>query len=526
MAAAKAEAKFHANAKVLRKAERDLAATAAKNNRAAEKKEEKYAEYVAKESIAVSAASAKAQKKSDKFKKKMADIEAKMEKQTGKAKKKSEARKNRVEKQIARNDAKIEELNAKQEAADEKAALEHKKYELEKETAEADFEEKDAAIKEKFKKDEAKFDKEKADIDNKAKSEAKTNNEKYELEKAEIADEAKTNAEKAKKAQDDITKDYAEKQEAADEAEAAHQKLVKAEHEAEDNKRAAWQQQHQATIDADEKAYEEAMAKAADKQDKADQAHDRLVKAQEQSVASQHEADMDFKKEMDADGEIKECATDGSECQDADGACHNMEKDHLFMDCNGYSCTSKHKTDAECDTDGNWAGVEDPLKPTPLKPVTDKCKSLQADLAEYNGGMFADAAKFLTMKGEQVTDCPLCMVGCKEGATRQQMKEGLSKLFLAAEECPPYCIPGTATSTTGHQHADESEYDVQDNNGICVGEGAMKMLAKNLHDIPVYKATGTGDRFAAGISTTMCEFSKKVVNGWFAGAGENMADHH
>merc|ERR1711907_64097 len=445
-------------------------------------------------------------------------ITAKLKEEGENASAESEARKTKVEAEIAANDEAIAAAKSAQETADEDAAKARKALADEHAAINQKFEDDNAALKEKFDADEKSFSDEKAASDAKFAGEFKTAAEKAAAEKAEIEEEAKENAATAAAEKKAIEDDYAAKQEAADAEEAAYQKLKAEQEEAEHNKRAEWQAAHKAEMEKDEEDYEAAMHVAAEKQHDADVAQKAYETAEENSVESQEEADDAFKNEMSADGEIKECATDGSECQNEDGTCHNMEEEHLFMDCNGYSCTDSHKTDADCNSNGNWADVEAPLPKTERRPMTQGCADAMAALESADGGKFAGAVALMKTPAADWHQSPLEVIGCAEGATRAEMKNGLNLFLAAAEICPEYCIPGTDTETTGHENTDESTYSVSDTNGICVPDGSYTQLKENLNDIPVYKNTGTGGRFEAGISTTMCTWATSIVKGWFAGA--------
>merc|ERR1712054_596406 len=128
---------------------------------------------------------------------------------------------------------------------------------------------------------------------------------------------------------------------------------------------------------------------------------------------------------------------------------------------------------------------EAPLPKTERRPMTQGCADAMAALESADGGKFAGAVAMMKTPAADWHQSPLEVIGCAEGATRAEMENGLNLFLAAAEICPEYCIPGTDTETTG------------------------------------YKNTGTGGRFAAGISTTMCDWTKNIVEGWFAGAGSD-----
>merc|ERR1712146_108153 len=121
------------------------------------------------------------------------------------------------------------------------------------------------------------------------------------------------------------------------------------------------------------------------------------------------------------------------------------EKEHLFMGCNGYSCTDKHKTDADCNSDGNWADIEAPLPKTERRPMTQGCTDAMDALASAAGGKFQGAVALMKTPAADWKKSPLEMIGCAKDATRGEMKTGLNLFLAAAEICPEYCIPGTDT---------------------------------------------------------------------------------
>merc|ERR1711970_352449 len=500
------EAEEHAAAKQSAKEVADDEAAAEKANAAEEAKMNSDAADATKAMMAANAATAKAEAANDKKQEEYKNLEAHIAAEQGKADKASAARKTKVEGEIAANDAEIAKDKKEAAAAATAAAAANAAHEKNLAKIDSDYEDEAKAIKDKEEKDEADFDTEAKDIHDKFAGKAHNNMEKWAEEKAALAEEKKNDEAAAatekksietkfnKIAHEHDEADQAWKDEEADEAAARHASRAKTQ--------AAFAKK----AEDEENAYQARMGEIAIEKTAADHAQHEYEADMQESEEEQDRMDAESAAYEKADAEIKECATDGTECQTDDGNCHKLSE-HLFMACDGYSCA--HSDPGDCYH--NWAHIPAALPRTPLKPKTEKCKKLLAKIpSQFH----------IEEHPTRPEDHPLIVIGCAE-ASRKEMIDGLDAYMTAAEECPPFCMPGSATHTQDGDTAHGMQHGAQDTNGLCVPDGAMAQLKENLDDLPVYKNSGTNGRFKGGISTTTCTFVKSTVSGWLSGLGDD-----
>merc|ERR1711881_196152 len=358
-------------------------------------------------------------------------------------------------------------------------------------------------------KDEAAFATEAKNIHDEFAGKAHNNMEKWEEEKAALAEEKKNDEAAAatekksietkfnKIAHEHDEADQAWKDEEADEAAARHASRAKTQ--------AAFAKK----AEDEENAYQARMGEIAIEKAAADHAQHEYEADMQESEEEQDRMDAESAADEKADAEIKEGATDGTECQTDDGNCHKLSE-HLFMACDGYSCA--HSDPGDCYH--NWAHIPAALPRTPLKPKSAKCTQLLGKIpSQFH----------IEEHPTKPEDHPLIVIGCAE-ASRKEMIDGLDAYMTAAEECPPFCMPGSATATKDGDTAHGMQHGAQDTNGLCVPDGAMAQLKENPDDLPVYKNSGTNGRFKGGISTTTCTFVKSTVSGWLSGLGDDSSE--
>merc|ERR1711939_84743 len=461
------EAEEHAAAKQSAKEVADDEAAAEKANAAEEAKMNSDAADATKAMMAANAATAKAEAANDKKQEEYKNLEAHIAAEQGKADKASAARKTKVEGEIAANDAEIAKDKKEAAAAATAAAAANAEHEKNLAENEAHYEDEVKAIKAKQAKDEAAFT-----TEEKKSIETKFNKIAHEHDEA----------------------DQAWKDEEADEAAARHASRAKTQ--------AAFAKK----AEDEENAYQARMGEIAIEKAAADHAQHEYEADMQESEEEQDRMDAESAADEKADAEIKECATDGTECQTDDGNCHKLSE-HLFMACDGYSCA--HSDPGDCYH--NWAHIPAALPRTPLKPKSAKCTQLLGKIpSQFH----------IEEHPTKPEDHPLIVIGCAE-ASRKEMIDGLDAYMTAAEECPPFCMPGSATATKDGDTAHGMQHGAQDTNGLCVPDGAMAQLKENLDDLPVYKNSGTNGRFKGGISTTTCTFVKSTVSGWLSGLGDD-----
>jgi len=497
-----AEKKFHDEAVESGKQVRADEAAAAKANQEEAAQMAKDAASATKSIMAANAATTAAEADNEAKQKEYKDLEAKIEHEQGAADSAAAARKAKIAGEIADNDAEIKKT--KQEAADaeEAAAVAHSAHEKHLEDISDEYHSEAEAIKTKRDADEKAFTAEEAAIKSKYNGEASTNMEKWELEKATLALEKKHDEEAAATEQANIESRAAKIKADHDAADAAWHHEEDLEAQARHASRAKTQAAFAAKAEAEEDAYQATMGEIAQQKAAADHSQHEWEADMDASEEEQKDMDAESKADEAADAEIAECATDGTECQEEGGECKNLKDEGLFMACDGYSCATADPGDCY----HNWAHIPDALPMTPLKPVTAKCLALRKKIP----GAFAAMIKKFPFEH------PLTVIGCAD-ADRASKKKALDAFLDSAEECPPFCMPGSQTTTGPGDTAHGMQGGAQDTNGLCVPEGAMAQVKQNLDDIPVYQNTGTNGRFDAGISTKMCDFANKLVNGWMAG---------
>lgn len=345
---------------------------------------------------------------------------------------------------------------------------------------------------------------------NKAKAiaeEAKLAAEKKENDKVEAADKAR------------IESVYDEKQKAQDKVEAAEKKE-------DDDNTAAEKSRHSAAskvisdkLNKDEEQNSKDDAIAASKKKKAEQADEEykaaLVKdkkiAEEQKKAEDAEDHTD--EEMKGCKEYTQCEVDSadgatSKCFDvknvpagyeaAKDAKHYMAKDLI-------GCTTDESEAADMGEDAHegeaWTGLPAPPAPAPKPTPSATCvKKMDAVKKMYKGA----AADVDSKNG-----CPYVAVACHT-KDRTEAKAALLALYDAAESCPAWCQPGSKEADKYGNGAAE----------ICITAADISMMKAQIEDMPMYKASGTGNRFKAGPEANVCRMTKNFMKGWKSAAGE------
>jgi hypothetical protein len=502
---ARAEARATRSANKLGAAQETLAKDAARAERTAAAKFNKDSAEAARQVREAAEATAKAAQESDMFKKKMAAVEKQMAAETGAAKIASKKRLAVYKyKMMKANHMKNREL-AKGKAirrAQGALAVAHRKVLGHIQKAYAKH---TAALSASAAKSDAKFKAEKAKIAGKFAKAMKGNAEAYATKKKLLKHEEKGN--KAKFAV--ATKVINAKAAAAAKALADHNKkeakVKKAVADAEKARRGA-----EAKVKADKakeatKKYMKSMAEAGRKKAAAKVAEKAAESSNKKSVEEQKEADALATKTDKEDAAMVECATDGSECQKG-GTCIKTNPDKgPYMAADGFSCSEvKQSYDGDWDDGGGLAIAGIAPEAAPLEPLKakdqGKCDALKKG-----------AVKLFKAAIDQEASAPILYTACAEGYTHGERYSAMMEAFDYAAACKPFCYPGTETYTPDH---------VQDTWGICLDPASIEMGKANIEDMPNYKPSGTGGRFAAGPKSDICRMAKNLICGMAAGAAE------
>jgi len=249
-----------------------------------------------------------------------------------------------------------------------------------------------------------------------------------------------------------------------------------------------------------EAQYQAAMGKAAALKAKADHAHEEWETAMADSDKEQDRMDREGAEEAAADAEMAECALDGSECQTDDGKCHKTTLDGPYMAEDLVSC-SDTKPEEQHYAGTSWAGVPPPLPKEKLPSPSPACEKAKK---EFGAGKYGFA---LNPPGDTAPTVALACHNVPENKLAEK-KEALLQYFDMAAECPPWCVPGTATS----------DGLVADTNGICITGQDTLMFKQQISDLPEWKHMGTNNKIPgnAGIMS-ICKMAKNFVAGFREG---------
>jgi len=362
---------------------------------------------------------------------------------------------------------------------------------------EAAFAAKKAALKAKSKAEEEKLQTEEKAAQAKFAKQFKSNADRALAAQAAIAAEKAQNDKDAAAAKAAIDAKYAAIKKAHGAAEVEYQKKKKAEADALAASREGTKKKFAAKAKADEEAYKKAMGSAHRLKVAADHAQTKWEDAMKASEAEQAKIDKAEEAQDKSDAEMAECATDGSECQDKDGKCQKTDdKKGPYMADDLVSCTDTKPAEQAYGGE-KWVGGLPPLPKTELKPESQKCKDMHAKLEKAFPAAFGNGTE------------PLTGIACMKDVDPAAHKQALLDFFDMAEECPPYCVPGTATS----------DGLVADTNGICIDSDDYMGFKEQITDLPVYHAFGTNNRFAGGdVDAELCSMAHNFIEGFGAGA--------
>merc|ERR1711881_108534 len=161
------------------------------------------------------------------------------------------------------------------------------------------------------------------------------------------------------------------------------------------------------------------MQEAGQKKEKARRASFAERAAKRNARIDDKKDEKEEKSSIRADGTMRECALDGTECQTPDGKCNKTSKKGPYMAADLVSC-SKVKPKDDADAGLAWAGIEPPLPPEKCPPPSIKCLHAESSCKANKGCNLARSMG--PLKGS-------IHVGCQEG------KEELDLRFFFKAAC-------------------------------------------------------------------------------------------
>jgi hypothetical protein len=314
-----------------------------------------------------------------------------------------------------------------------------------------------------------------------------------------LAAEKEKNAQNAADEKKKIDDTYAAIKAQQDEANALWKKKQDEAAAATNAARENTQKKFLAAENADNAKYAAAMANASALQAKAD--HAQKVYEEDMAAGEKEQAETDAitKHELDSGNEIAMCAMgppDGPACLNTDGSCTKVNDiKGPYMDHDLVSCTNVKPAEQPY-AGTSWAGVPPPPPLAPFPKPTEECKSLTA---QFKAGKWGFA-----MDGSGMPAVKLACAKIPDNHLSAQ-REGLMDYFDVAAACPPYCLPGTATS----DGLNPATY------GICIRGEDVQMFKAQIADLPQWGAMGTNMKYKAenGI-ISICQMAKNFVQGF------------
>jgi hypothetical protein len=314
-----------------------------------------------------------------------------------------------------------------------------------------------------------------------------------------VADEAAQNTAAAAKAKKEIDDRFAKLAAAKAKAEALYKAKADTAAAALTATREKTAKKFQKEADATDLQYKKAMEKADSMQAKAEHAQATYKQAMADAVKEAAAQKAKSAAQAAADMEIKTCGMDGSQCQNPDGSCSKVTSKGPYVAADLVSCTNKKPKEQEYAGE-SWAGIPPPAPLAPFPPATPDCKA-------------KTAAFMATAYGKAIKPgvCPTVAVACLKVPDNQLMakKQALIQYFDMAAACPPWCVPGSATS----------DGDNQDTHGICITGEDVNIYKQQIADLPEWKAMGTNNKIPANFGIiSMCKMAQNFLKGFMDGA--------
>merc|ERR1711998_293644 len=210
------------------------------------------------------------------------------------------------------------------------------------------------------------------------------------------------------------------------------------------------------------------------------------------------------------DGEIGMC--NGHQCQGKDGKCYGVlpydKTSKLYLGEDLVHCTTTEPKDGPIGSDAetNSAGLPWSHAETPTPPPTPAASSSEC---------LANVAAFKKTYGSVPSTSSVSAVACSGPQPTTPKTEPAAKAktlaFLKIKStCPKAC--------NGYDSVVDKDGKTT-TTGICITPEDYKGIMDQLESVAVYKKSGTGGRFKAGIGMRACRMACNSEAGWASAAG-------
>jgi hypothetical protein len=252
------------------------------------------------------------------------------------------------------------------------------------------------------------------------------------------------------------------------------------------------------------------MKKAAAKEADAKKAKAHAKEVNVKDAATEVKTKAKTKEISHKDGEIGMC--NGHQCQSADGKCHGVlpydKTSKLYLGEDLVHCTDKEPKDGPIGSDAetNSAGLSWSHAETPTPPPTPAASSSEC---------LANVAAFKKTYGSVPSTSSVSAVACSGPQPTTAKTEPAAKAktlaFLKIKStCPKAC--------NGYDSVVDKDGKTT-TTGICITPEDYKGIMEQLESVNVYKKSGTGGRFTAGIGMRACRMACNSEAGWASAAG-------
>jgi len=493
------ETEYAKQAKVLnkeaRKAQRDMHDSLAKDKKDLKAEELSNTKKIAETNKGTAAAEQEYKILQSEYKKQIADLKNQDRIEAGIAAKKAAAYKKEMQKVHKEMQGEVKETKKAQKAIITTAKHLAKK----KKDIKINYTTKVKQLDEKAKQDRHKLEAEQTAEEKKFAKAMKNNRAKAAAAKKAVADEAAKNAQVAKAAQAEIADRSAKEAKAKAKAAALYKAKTTSAAAALAASRESVAKKFQKQSDDADLQYKKAMEKA-----------DSLKAKAAHAMATYNQAVADAKKE-EAATEAKTAAIDAAnaevsacsdkQCVAKDGSCAAVnKKTGPWISADLVTCTMKKPKEQQYAGE-SWAGIPPPAPLKPFPPPTPDC------LAKRKAFMATEYGKAITPNV-----CPTVSVACHKvpASKLHEKKKAFIQYFEMAAACPPWCVPGSATS----------DGDNQDTHGICITGEDVNIYKQQIADLPEWKAMGTNNKIPGNFGIiSMCKMAKNFLAGFMDGAG-------
>jgi hypothetical protein len=343
--------------------------------------------------------------KSAAFQVRMKAVQARMATENAKAKVKSAQRLKKYQKDVKKYRQALQTAKAEHETLALSVQKANKHLLVEQKKLGLQYKEKTAKLDVKDQKDNRKFDKEARNAQNKFAKLFKDGAERAAAARAAIVQSIKNAKKEAAQKVKRINIRISREQAAKKKTDIEYDKKVVADKIALQHARKVTAEKFAKKAMIADRNFHRQMQEAGQKKEKARRAAFAERAAKRNARIDDKNDEKETKSSIRADGTMRECALDGTECQTPDGKCHKTSKKGPYMAADLVSC-SKVKPKDDADAGLAWAGIEPPLPPEKCPPPTIKCLHAENACKSNKGCNLARALG--PLKGS-------IHIGCQEG---------------------------------------------------------------------------------------------------------------